>query len=137
MSTINYLELILKEIAKEKEIIWINPDKTTFREGIKNSELTMEDVEDAEARLTRFAPFIMKCFPETSKQGGIIESELVPVPHMQKLINEKYKSNLKGRLLLKKDSSGYCRISQSPQRYLRGLKAYRGACPGTWNPSQR
>lgn len=109
MSTINYLELmktipILKEIAKEKEIIWINPDKTTFREGMKNSELTMADVEDAEARLTRFAPFIMKCFPETSKQGGIIESELVPVPRMQKLINEKYKSNLKGRLLLKKDS---------------------------------
>lgn len=109
MAAVNLEQLIdsvpiLKDIADEKEIVWINPDKTTFEEGIKGSELTIADVDDAEMRLLRFAPFIMKCFPETADQGGIIESVLTPIPNMQKHINEKYGSNLKGRLLLKKDS---------------------------------
>lgn len=68
MSTINFTELIartpiLKEMAAEKEIVWINPEKTTFEKGMEGSELTMKDVEDAEARLARFAPFI---FPGSS-----------------------------------------------------------------------
>lgn len=109
MAAVNFTQLmdsipILKEIAQEKEIVWMNPDKTIFEEGMKDSELTMAHVEDAEERLLQFAPFIMKCFPETADRGGIIESALVPIPNMQKLINEKYGSHLKGRLLLKKDS---------------------------------
>ncbi len=95
---------LLKDIQSEKEIIWINPDKTDFQAACKCAELTMKDVEDAEARLLRFAPFIMKCFPETNDRNGIIESVLTPIPKMQKLINEKYESGLTGRLLLKQDS---------------------------------
>ena len=64
----------------------------------------MEGVEDAERRLERFAPFIMKCFPETKERNGIIESVLTPVPKMKDLLNEKYDSNLEGNLLLKQDS---------------------------------
>ena len=51
---------ILEKMADEQEILWINPDKTDFETGMKNTELTMTDIEDAEARLARFAPFIMK-----------------------------------------------------------------------------
>ena len=56
---------ILKEICSEKEVFWKNPDKTVCGEAMEQIELGMEDVEDAERRLERFAPFIMKCFPET------------------------------------------------------------------------
>jgi len=91
---------ILESIRNEEEIVWINPDKS----DIVSAELTMKDVEDAEARLQRFAPFIMKCFPETAPQGGIIESALVPIPAMHRRINEKYFSALTGRFLLKQDS---------------------------------
>ena len=35
--------------------------------------LGMRDVEDAAARLARFAPYLAKAFPETAKSGGIIE----------------------------------------------------------------
>lgn len=71
---------------------------------MKDAELTMADVEDAEARLQRFAPFIMKCFPETKDRGGIIESVLTPIPKMQFYINQNYDSALEGTLLLKQDS---------------------------------
>jgi D-serine dehydratase len=64
----------------------------------------MVDIEDAEKRLERFAPMIMKCFPETRDQNGIIESVLTSIPNMQHHINEMYGSDLKGTLLLKQDS---------------------------------
>lgn len=95
---------ILQEIKEEKEIIWINPDKTDFQRSMQDCELTMADVDDAEARLRRFAPFIMKCFPETRDRDGIIESALTPIPDMKEHINRKYGSRLEGTLLLKQDS---------------------------------
>ena len=81
---------IVRDLAQEKEVAWINPDKTSMEEARKAMELSMKDVDDAEARLERFAPFIMKCFPETKARNGIIESVLTPIPKMQKKINEKY-----------------------------------------------
>lgn len=95
---------IVRDLAQEKEVAWINPEKTSMEEARKAMELSMKDVDDAEARLERFAPFIMKCFPETKARNGIIESVLTPIPQMQKKINEKYYSDLKGKLLLKQDS---------------------------------
>ena len=95
---------IIKDIQVEKEVVWVNPDKKAFVKSAKDSELAMADVEDAELRLKRFAPFIMRCFPETRDRGGIIESVLTPIPNMQGHINEKYGSELEGRLLLKQDS---------------------------------
>ena len=95
---------ILKDIQEEKEVVWINSDKLPCEEAMKHIELTMKDVDDAEARLQRFAPFIMKCFPETKDRNGLIESVLTPVPKMQEKINEKYNSALEGKLLLKQDS---------------------------------
>ena len=95
---------VLKDIMAGKEVDWINPDKLPFIQAAAVQELSAADVEDAEKRLTRFAPFIMHCFPETAGRGGLIESDLVPVPAMQQRLNEKYGSGLTGRLLLKKDS---------------------------------
>ncbi|MCC8138438.1 MAG: D-serine ammonia-lyase [Clostridiales bacterium] len=94
----------LKKIQAAEEVIWINPDKISFADSKDSCELTMTDIDDAEARLQRFAPFIMKCFPETEERGGIIESVLTDIPNMRTRINEKYDSHLQGRLLLKQDS---------------------------------
>ena len=95
---------ILKDISAAKEVVWINPDKTTCAEALKHIELTMADVDDAERRLERFAPFIRHCFPETKDRNGLIESVLTPIPDMKDLINRTYGSNLTGTLLLKQDS---------------------------------
>ncbi len=66
---------MLKKMQEAEEVIWLNPDKIPFADAKNACELTMADIEDAEARLQRFAPFIMKCFPETEAQGGVIESD--------------------------------------------------------------
>ena len=95
---------ILQDMQQAKEIVWINPSKLPAEEGLAQCELTMADIDDAEARLERFAPFIMKCFPETKDRGGMIESVLTRIPAMQKLLNEKYGSNLPGQLFVKQDS---------------------------------
>lgn len=95
---------VIADMKEQKEVIWINPDKTDFASACVGAELSMKDIDDAEARLARFAPFIQKCFPETADRGGIIESVLTPIPEMQKRLNKKYGSGLSGRLLLKQDS---------------------------------
>ena len=95
---------ILKEICAEEEVFWMNPDKTTCGEAMEQIALGMEDVDDAQRRLQRFAPFIMQCFPKTKERDGIIESVLTPIPKMKELLNGKYHSHLQGTLLLKQDS---------------------------------
>ena len=95
---------ILRRMSEEEEVTWVNPDRVPVSEAFRNMELTMADIDDAEARLKRFAPFIMRCFSETTNSGGLIESELVRIPKMQQVLNEKYGANLPGSLLLKKDS---------------------------------
>ena len=95
---------LLEDIKEEKEIVWINPDLRDFSGASLEDTLSMKDVEEAQARLLRFAPFIMKCFPETRDRNGIIESVLTEIKSMKALLNEKYDSRLSGRLLLKQDS---------------------------------
>lgn len=95
---------ILEKMQRGQEVLWINPNKRPFAEGAGSCELSMKDVDDAEARLLRFAPFIRKCFPETKDRGGLIESPLTSIPKMKNLLNQKYGSGISGTLLLKRDS---------------------------------
>lgn len=100
-------EMILQNMQNKKEILWINPERTEyfcdsfFKE---NYNISISDIDEAEARLARFAPFIKKVFPETAESDGIIESVLIPIPQMQRLLYEQNHCSLGGNLLLKKDS---------------------------------
>lgn len=99
----NYKNLpVVQKLSRGEEAAWVNPKKIPFAES--KLELSMKDIDDAGARLDRFAPFIMKCFPETEKDGGMIESVLTPVPEMQKHLEKTYGSSIPGKLLLKQDS---------------------------------
>lgn len=61
-----YLEPeIVENIANAKEIAWINPKLKSFYTAKEDLKVTEEEIDDANQRLERFAPFIMKCFPET------------------------------------------------------------------------
>lgn len=81
-------------VSEYKEIFWGNPDYG------KEAELPFDqrDIDDAEARLARFAPYIKKAFPETAPSGGIIESDLKEIPEMGRTMG------VDGRLFLKCDS---------------------------------
>jgi len=95
---------IVEKIANAEEVTWINPKLTAWEKAKEQLEITMDDIIEAEKRLERFAPFIMKCFPETASQKGMIESALKPVPKMQKKMEEKYGVVIPGCLFIKQDS---------------------------------
>lgn len=95
---------IIKDIIDKKETFWINEEVLPFLEAIQRSELQMKDIIDASKRLDRFSSYIKKVFPETEKDNGIIESPFKAIPNMKKALEEKYKENIEGELLVKLDS---------------------------------
>ncbi|WP_347548447.1 D-serine ammonia-lyase [Pseudalkalibacillus hwajinpoensis] len=90
---------LLNELLQLNEVIWNNPYKG---ETSYISSLSLNDILDAEARMKRFAPYFQKVYPETN---GIIESPLSEVNAMKKKLEQDYKTEIPGRLLLKRDDT--------------------------------
>ena len=93
---------VVRDLRETKEILRLNPDYVPLAQA--QLTLTMADIDDAERRLQRFAPLIMKHFPETIPAQGIIESPLVRIPNMQRVLQENEQMPIDGTLLLKQDS---------------------------------
>lgn len=93
------------ELVKQRaELLWLNDEKKNISKTEKQ-ELGAEETADAAERLKRFAPVISYYFPETQKNGGIIESPLTEIPKLKDRLNEKYTADIKGRLFIKEDSN--------------------------------
>lgn len=95
---------LLQQLINLEEVSWFNPNITSLEEGLPYVGLDAADIADASDRLKRFAPYLVKAFPETAATQGIIESELVAIPHMQAALSQQYDCKIIGRLMLKKDS---------------------------------
>lgn len=92
---------LLNELLDLKTVCWINPKK---QKDLKNFEsFSFDEVVEASERLERFAPYIKVAFPETESLEGIIESPLVEIPNMKKLIEGKRGLKIPGKLFLKCD----------------------------------
>ena len=90
---------MLESMMDYKEVFWLNDFSREAKEGF-----TIGDVEDAAARLHRFAPYIEKVFPKTEPTKGIIESPLREIAAFKDSLNENLEQEIKGRLFLKCDS---------------------------------
>src|SRR5881394_329576 len=95
---------LIRDLVALQATTWFNPAVAPVAESIGDVGLTAADVADASARLTRFASYLRRAFPETECSGGIIESDILPVPHLQQLLGERYGQALEGALWLKRDS---------------------------------
>ena len=95
---------VVSDICALKETAWINPDKLPFAQAVENCPLGLADIEDAAARLERFAPYLATVFPETAETQGIIESQVRPIPRMQKVLEETYGTTINGQVWIKLDS---------------------------------
>ncbi|EMJ5972818.1 TPA: D-serine ammonia-lyase [Proteus mirabilis] len=95
---------LVRDLVDLKEVVWFNPNVTSTDQGLPYVGLTQNDVMDAQARLQRFAPYLMKAFPETASTEGIIESAVVDIPQMKGALEKRYNTLIEGQLLLKKDS---------------------------------
>lgn len=94
----------VRELQLRHESAWMNPNVGSAETALAALPLTRTDVDDAEARLERFAPFIKKVFPETAADRGLIESPLTEIEHMRAWLNENEGAQLAGKLFLKRDS---------------------------------
>ena len=63
---------VVGELAAQQETAWENPGLADWAGAQQRLALHRSDIDDAAARLERFAPFIMKCFPETVPTRGLI-----------------------------------------------------------------
>lgn len=95
---------VVEALRRQREAVWENPGLAPWAQAKEKLTVSAGDIDDAETRLARFAPFIKKCFPETAPQNGLIESPLTPIPAMQAFLNDAFDAQLPGRLLLKRDS---------------------------------
>ncbi len=96
----------IPDICSEGASVWCNPRYLPFTDTDAQCRQTVSDeaIADAAARLSRFAPFIKKRFPETAITNGLIESELIAIPNMQHILEKETGSPLPGSLFLKADS---------------------------------
>ncbi|MBK5252442.1 MAG: D-serine ammonia-lyase [Peptostreptococcaceae bacterium] len=95
---------LLKNIINTKEVFWINPLYGSYEKAFGNINLSMDDIKDASERLKRFAPYLMKAFPETVPSSGIIESPLREIPLMKSALEDFCDTQLNGLLMVKCDS---------------------------------
>ena len=95
---------LIRELVALQETTWFNPGVVPVAQALGDVGLSAADVADASARLARFASFLERAFPETAGSGGIIESDIVPLTHLQPLLAERYSQPLTGALWLKRDS---------------------------------
>ena len=87
---------LIEDIAQCREIFWANPNAKVqaanaagaFEDAsaYASDPAAAVDIDGAEARLLRFAPFIAKMFPEA--KDGIIESELKEISSMKELLSK-------------------------------------------------
>ncbi len=59
---------LVQDLIALKETTWFNPATTTPGGGLPYVGLTADDVQDAHARLQRFAPYLAAAFPENRRE---------------------------------------------------------------------
>ncbi|KQB52880.1 D-serine dehydratase [Pseudomonas endophytica] len=95
---------LIRQLVALQPTTWFNPNAAPVEQALGDVGLTAADVADASARLSRFAPYLQRAFPQTAASQGIIESDIIPVPHLQQALSERYQQPLPGNLWLKRDS---------------------------------
>lgn len=95
---------LMDNIVSTREVFWSNPQYQAFEEATTKLSLGEADVKMAADRLTRFATYMVKVFPETKDTLGLIESPLKRIPKMKQELESMFGRNIPGELLLKCDN---------------------------------
>lgn len=99
--TLNSLQqdAVINQLKSATPVFWQNPKLAPFEQAATDVGLTETDVDEAIARLQRFAPYIERVFPETQAANGIIESPFYRVEQLQQALGIE-----KGELYIKADN---------------------------------
>lgn len=93
----------VRDLMAKRETYWNNDALRPYAETEGTQMMGEADIRDAADRLARFAPFIMRVFPETVPAGGRIESPLQEIAATKEAIGA-FGAVPEGRLFLKRDS---------------------------------
>lgn len=97
--------MLIENLKAMKETSWVNPNLSNDVLGELNSgAIKLDRVEDARARLNRFAPLLKIIFPATSKTNGIIESPLACINNYKKELEKLSGASINGDVYVKLDS---------------------------------
>ncbi|WP_394782260.1 D-serine ammonia-lyase [Undibacterium sp.] len=91
----------LASLQSKTPFLWINSGLGSAATG--EALPTQADIQQAADRLQRFAPLLAQLFPEVAASGGIIESELIAVPQLQKILLGADSATTAGRVWIKGD----------------------------------
>lgn len=95
---------LLRDVVALREVTWFNPALAPAAQALADVGLTRADVDDAAARLQRFAPWLAQAFADTAPAGGLIESPLRAAPAMGDALQRRHGMRLGGPLWIKLDS---------------------------------
>ena len=93
----------VQDLMAKRETYWNNDALRPYAEFEGTQMMGKADIRDAAERLARFAPFIMRVFPETVPAHGRIESPLREIAATKEALKA-YGAVPEGRLFLKQDS---------------------------------
>ncbi|WP_188455584.1 D-serine ammonia-lyase [Virgibacillus oceani] len=91
---------LLKRIIDLDPVVWLNDDRRKMS-VMPTMPLKMQDIKEAEQLWHRFAPFLMKAFPETN---GVIESPVQKGQNLKSELDNYFSSAVDGELYLKCDN---------------------------------
>ena len=95
----------LDQVIEQEPVFWLNPSCRPLNEANQLTKYSKDDINDAEQRLLRFAPYIQLVFPETVSSNGIIESDISEINAIQSKLANDYDFNFPGKLFLKRDDT--------------------------------
>ncbi|MCI2254115.1 D-serine ammonia-lyase [Domibacillus sp. PGB-M46] len=90
---------VIESLQQRQNVLWVNRNRHNRVPPL----FSLQDVEEAEKRLQRFAPYLEVLFPELEKEKGFIESPVVPIPEMKAWLEEAADRQIDGGLWLKED----------------------------------
>ncbi|WP_454720788.1 MULTISPECIES: D-serine ammonia-lyase [Cupriavidus] len=93
----------LAALGAATPLLWCNPGRVEMppeTQAAGQRSISLVDVTSAQARFRRFAPLLARLFPELAATQGVIESEIVAVPAMQRSLGL---DAAHGRLFVKGD----------------------------------
>lgn len=94
-----------KHVLDYEPVFWENDHYKGVEIANKVSKYSKEDVQDAEDRLTRFAPYFNQYFEETRPNKGIIESDMTEISLFKEYLETYYDTSIDGSLFLKRDDT--------------------------------
>src|SRR5699024_7229023 len=93
---------ILEKVKSAEPVVWFNAHQQPMDSLI--TDITEQDVSDAEDLMYRFRPFLKRAFPELEETNGVLESPLQKITHFRRSREKASKMNISGAFYLKCDN---------------------------------